>query len=109
MFVMKKENVLAGLKAFRRLAKQDLLTSDKTSNPAYWKQLAQVRRTMYTDIMNVVENQGVKAACKFAQKQYATLPLPKSRDVVAIGKRQAIDMFFILLGMDERNRFLMAR
>lgn len=110
MFVMEKEEILTGLKAFCRIAKQDLLTSDKTPNPTYWKQQAQARRKTYTDIMNIVRHQGVEAACKQAQKQYAALPLSHADESPnLVGKKQAIDMFFTLLGMDERHRLLMAR
>ena len=40
-------DVLRALKKFLRLAKQDLLASEHTTEPAFWREQAQIRRQTY--------------------------------------------------------------
>lgn len=107
MIVVAKDDVLRGLKRFKRLAKQDLLASSRTSNPKFWETQAETRREIYTKLMDLVEQQGVDAACEYALKEYAALPLVHSQgspDPVISGRQQALEMFFEIVGLDEKKR-----
>lgn len=104
MIQVSKEDVLRGLKRFKRLAKQDLLASSLTSNPQFWSRQAEARRAMYTTLMNLVEEKGVKLAYETARREYVSLPHfafdgteshPQDK-----GRAQALEMFFTLLGVD---------
>lgn len=106
MIMVAKDDVLRGLKKFKRLAKQDLLASTLTSNPDFWKAQAEARRQKYDDLMELVEVRGVDLACKVAMSEYAKLPLFDSIEGEAPeirGTEQALEMFFTLLGMESEE------
>lgn len=100
MILVAKEDVLKGLKKFKRLAKQDLLASPLTSNPDFWSQQAEGRRNTYARIMDEINTHGVDHAYHSAVKKYAGLPLfdSKNPDPDIVGARQALEMFFALVG-----------
>ena len=102
MIQVAKDDVLKGLKKFKRLAKQDLLASSLTSNPDFGKVQAESRRQKYTELMELVEARGVDLAFKTAAAEYAKLPLfgtQDNADPQLRGTEQALEMFFTLLGM----------
>ncbi|NLK09153.1 MAG: hypothetical protein GX316_10745 [Firmicutes bacterium] len=102
MILVAKDDVLRGLKKFKRLAKQDLLASSLTSNPDFWEIQAEARRQKYDELMELVKTKGVDLACKLAMSDYAKLPLFDSdqKEAPAVrGKEQALEMFFTLLGI----------
>jgi hypothetical protein len=102
MIEIGKEEVLLGLKRFKRLAKQDILASSLTSEPEFWREQAEARREEYTNLMNIVESDGVEAACDKALKMHAALPHFDSNtkvDPVLSGKKQALSMFLTIVGI----------
>jgi hypothetical protein len=102
MIRVAKDDVLKGLKKFRRLAKQDLLASSLTSNPDFWRVQAEARRTKYGVLMELVDEKGVDLAYELAVAEYAKLPLLDSAEAIAPeakGLEQALEMFFTLLGI----------
>ena len=110
MFEVAKDDVLRGLKKFKRLAKQDLLASSLTSNPRFWSSQAEARRTMYDELMTAVEEKGVELAYRQAAKTYATLPLHnlssvQEPDPQITGKQQALEMFFTILGVNKEGQY----
>lgn len=100
-----QEDVLRGLKKFRRLAKQDLLASEHTSEPAYWREQAHVRRETYARLIESVSERGVDAAYREAVNAYAALPLLRDgqRDARISGEEQAFELFFGLVGIDAKE------
>lgn len=103
MIRIAKDDVLRGLKSFKRLAKQDLLASALTSNPQFWSMQAEARRKQYGDLMEIVENDGVDVAYRQALQRYASLPRIASGetgDPEVLGRQQALEMFFTMLGVD---------
>jgi hypothetical protein len=102
MIQVAKDDVLRGLKKFKRLAKQDLLASSLTSNPDFWRVQAETRREKYSELMELVDEKGVDLAYDIAAKEYAKLPLfdPEQRVAPELrGLEQALEMFFTLLGI----------
>ena len=102
MIVVAKEDVLKGLKKFKRLAKQDLLVSQLTSEPVFWTKQAEGRRKTYDRLMEIIDDQGVDHAYKSALKLYAELPFvftDKMKEAEIIGTRQALEMFFTMIGV----------
>lgn len=110
MIQVAKDDVLKGLKKFKRLAKQDLLASSLTSNPDFWKAQAESRRQKYSELMELVEARGVDLAFETAAAEYAKLPLFDTQENVdpqLRGTQQALEMFFTLLGVGpEQMQFL---
>lgn len=103
MFQIAKDDVLRGLKRFKRLAKQDILASALTPNPEFWCAQAEARRSQYTDLMEIIDKDGVEAAYRQAMSRYATLPRLASGteiDPYQAGTRQALELFFAMIGMN---------
>lgn len=107
MIVVAKEDVLKGLKKFRRLAKQDLLLSQHTSEPEFWSKQAEGRRNTYGKLMELIEDHGVDFAYNYAVKRYANLPFiyaDKQEKAEIIGINQALEMFYSILGVQPPTR-----
>lgn len=100
-----QEDVLRALKKFRRLAKQDLLASEQTSDPDYWREQAHARREAYARLIASVEQRGVDAACREAIEAYAALPLLRDgqKDARISGEEQAYEMFLRVVGIDDKE------
>jgi len=104
-----REDVLKGLKKFKRLAKQDLLASSLTSNPDFWAIQAKVRREVYADLMSVIEAQGVDAGISKARVEYDSVSTAFTNNPGEIsnpaisGKKQALEMFFQIVGLDQER------
>lgn len=95
------EDVLKALKRFKRLAKQDILASERTPDPAFWREQAEVRRRVYDRLMEQVAAEGVAAAYEKARVAYAELPLLRdegSLSPAVSGERQALELFFHIIG-----------
>lgn len=101
MIQIAKEDVLRGLKAFKRLAKQDFLASPLTANLQFWSTQAHARRREYDVLAQIVDENGVEVAYIRALERYASLPhvaLDDESNPEILGQRQALDMFFTMLG-----------
>ncbi|HHT27097.1 MAG TPA: hypothetical protein GXZ82_07630 [Firmicutes bacterium] len=101
MIRIAKDDVLRGLKAFKRLAKQDFLASPLTANPQFWSTQARARRREYDVLAQIVDKDGVEAAYDRALERYASLPhlaLENESNPEILGQKQALDMFFMMLG-----------
>ncbi len=105
MILVAKEDVLRGLKKFKRLAKQDILASGLTSNPEFWSTQAEARRRKYQELMDAVERDGVEKTYQENLEQYARLPFldPDDNSQPELkGTEQALEMFFTLLGVERK-------
>lgn len=103
MFEVSPEDVLRGLKRFKRLAKQDLLASNKTPNPRFWTVHAEARRKTYDLLMERIEKEGLQSAYEMARHTYVNLPLltANAEDHPEVrGQEQALDLFFEVLGLN---------
>lgn len=100
MISVAQEDVLRGLKKCKRLAKQAILASYLTPDPSFWTAQAEARRATYDELMVSVERSGVEPAYQGALSEYRSLtsaaPVP-----AAAGRRQALEMFFRILGIDQ--------
>src|SRR5690606_41401069 len=82
------------------LEKHDQQDNEHTSIPELWRVLVQGRRATYDTLKALVEREGVDAAHRYAMQESAALPLADSGEVTAAtkGKRQALEMFFCIIG-----------
>ena len=103
MFQVAPEDVLRGLKRFKRLAKQDILASSKTPNPQYWIRHAEARRRVYDLLMDTIEREGLDAAYQVARQQLAELSHAPKDDPEFVGQKQALVLFFGMLCMTEQQ------
>lgn len=106
MILVAKEDVLNGLKRFKRLAKQDFLASALTSNPAFWITQAEWRRKTYDKLSELVKEKGLEDAYQQALEEYQSLPdlSPTEASPEIRGRKQALEMFFTLLGVADPQR-----
>ncbi len=103
MILVAQDDVLRGLKKFKRLAKQDLLASNMTSNPHFWQSMAEARRRTYDELMELVERVGVENAYVKALDNYRSIRPLASENPDTKGRQQALEMFFTILGIDKRS------
>lgn len=103
MFQVAPEDVLRGLKRFKRLAKQDILASSRTPNPQYWTRHAEARRKVYDLLMETIERQGLDAAYQLARQQFAELAQAPKDDPEHVGQEQALTLFFGILGLTDQQ------
>ncbi len=103
MVPVPKDDVLRALKKFRRLAKQDLLASEHTPRPEFWRRQAEARRETYAVLIESVSERGVDAAYR-GREGLAGLPLfREGQDPAVDGAAQAFELFFRLVGVDEKE------
>lgn len=101
MFPVNREDLLRALKRFKSLAKQDLLTSELTSDPVFWQTHAEARRNEYTRLINLIENSGVEKACVYAFKTFQEQQQDADGEQTGEqrGSAQAIELFFQIIGL----------
>lgn len=106
MVELGEEDVIKGLKRLKSLAKQDFLASTLAPDPDFWLEYASARKEKYEDLIRLVEENGVEGAMDLAMREY--------KDLVAVagvagneekspgykGTRQALELFFKVLGVD---------
>ncbi|HHT05816.1 MAG TPA: hypothetical protein GXZ97_06070 [Hydrogenispora sp.] len=94
------EDLIRALKRFKSLAKQDLLASERTNDPCFWRTHAEARRKEYTRLIHLVENSGVEKACVYALQSYKKIRLnnAEERNPEQDGSRQALELFFEIIG-----------
>ncbi len=66
MFDISREDVLKGLRRFKRLAKQDFLASNQMEDPVFWQLQAESRRKTYDQLISLVEEEGVEKAYEYS-------------------------------------------
>ncbi|HHT49754.1 MAG TPA: hypothetical protein GXZ98_10750 [Firmicutes bacterium] len=100
MFQVEGEDLIRALKKFKSLAKQDLLTSEMTNDPVFWRAHAEARRNEYTRLINLIENSGVEKACVYAFMRYQESGIHEvaAESPLSAGCRQALELFFKIIG-----------
>ncbi len=102
------EEIIRGLKHYRRIAKQDMLRAAETPNPEVFRDHAGARRHVYAELSDVAEARGPDELINFALELYKTLPFvtgtaedqyPKIK-----GKENALENFFLMIGLDPKIR-----
>ena len=63
------EEIVRGLKHYRRIAKQDVLRAPETPNPEVFRRHAEARREVYAKLAEVAEREGPEAAVAYAWRQ----------------------------------------
>ena len=100
MIEVSREDLVRALKRYKGLAKQDLLASELTPDPAYWRTHAESRRTEYKKLIELVEKSGIEKACVYAFKTYQSLKNGDEDLGENKGREQAIELFFHIFGIE---------
>jgi hypothetical protein len=97
MISVDQDDVLRGLKRCKRLAKQAFLASGLTADPSFWTAQAEARRLTYDDLMATIQSRGLEPTYEAARLRHQQLSTPT--DPRETGERQALEMFFVILGV----------
>ncbi|HEU4742203.1 MAG TPA: hypothetical protein VFS50_11480 [Meiothermus sp.] len=102
------EEIVRGLKHYRRIAKQDVLRSPETPNPEVFKRHAEARREVYAQLAEIAELHGPEEVVGQAINLYQTLPFVTGTAEDAYpeikGKENALENFFLMIGLDPKVR-----
>src|SRR5690554_6258226 len=100
MIEVSREDLVKALKRYKGLAKQDLLASELTPNPIYWRMHAETRRAEYNRLIELIETSGIEKACVYAFKAY-NLNSDKDRNSGEYkGREQAVELLLLIFGID---------
>lgn len=106
--VLSSEEILRGLKHYRRIAKQDLLLATEEGNPESIRRRAEARRAIYANLSRVAEEKGPAQAVREALKIYQELPFVNGRDgnehAEVKGQEDALENFFLMVGLQPKLR-----
>ncbi len=102
------EEIIRGLKHYRRIAKQDVLRSPETPNPEVFKMHAEARREVYAQLAEIAETKGPDEVVEYALDLYKSLPFVTGTAEDAYpeikGKENALENFFLMIGLDPKVR-----
>jgi hypothetical protein len=102
------EEIVRGLKHYRRIAKQDVLRAPETPNPEFFRRHAEARREVYAKLAEVAEAEGPEAVVRYALELYKSLPFvtgtPEDQYPEIKGQENALENFFLMIGLDPKTR-----
>ncbi|MEZ4606911.1 MAG: hypothetical protein R2880_03255 [Deinococcales bacterium] len=106
--VLSSEELIKGLKHYRRIAKQDLLSAEESENPERFRNHAEARRHVYSQLTEVAETFGPHDTLKVALDEYKKLPFVTGTEEDAYtdikGKENALENFFLMVGLEPKVR-----
>lgn len=106
--VLTRDEILRGLKHYRRIAKQDLLRADQAEHPDAFRQHAEARREVYAVLTDVANEGTPEQVAREALDLYVGLPFvtgtPAQEHVDVKGKENALENFFLMIGLEPKVR-----
>ena len=105
---MTTDQLLLGLKHYRRIARQDMLRATETPYPDAFLKHAESRREVYVALGTYAEKHATDEVIEHALELYRTLPFVTGTaeheypDVK--GQENALENFFLLIGLDPKAR-----
>lgn len=105
---MTTEQLLQGLKHYRRIARQDMLRSSETPHPDAFLKHAESRREIYADLASYAEQHAPDEVITHALGLYEKLPFvtgtAEHEHPDTKGQENALENFFLLIGLDPKTR-----
>ncbi|MEM7734355.1 MAG: hypothetical protein AAF267_01075 [Deinococcota bacterium] len=106
--VLTLDEILKGLKHYKRIAKQDLLRATETAHPDIFRSHAEARRSVYAQLTATAEDGIAKEVISKALEIYQKLPFvtgtPDDAYVDIKGQENALENFFLMIGLDPKTR-----
>ena len=106
--VLSLDEILKGLKHYKRIAKQDLLRAEETANPELFRKHAEARREVYAELTGIAETGVPHEVIARAIEVYRQLPFvtgtPEDEHLVIKGKENALENFFLMIGLHPKMR-----
>ena len=102
------EQILQGLKHYRRIARQDMLRASETPHPDAFLTHAEQRRAVYTELGSLAETAAPDEVITHAITMYKALPFvtgtPEHEHPDIKGRENALENFFLMVGLDPKVR-----
>jgi hypothetical protein len=106
--VLSSEEIIRGLKHYRRIAKQDLLRSAEAENPDTFRCHAEARRDVYAHLSKLAETRSPREVVGEALRCYQELPFvtgTSSAEYTEVkGRENALENFFLMVGLEPKVR-----
>jgi hypothetical protein len=106
--VLSSDDMIRGLKHYRRIAKQDVLRATETDFPDVFRTHAETRRDVYAQLTELAEKLSPSDVAKEALNYYQQLPFvtgTADQDFVDIkAKENALENFFLMIGLEPKIR-----
>lgn len=106
--VLSSDEIVRGLKHYRRIAKQDVLRAPETENPERFRCHAEARRSIYARLTEIAETQSPSAVVHEALECYKVLPFVsgtgEGEHVDIKGQENALENFFLMIGLEPKIR-----
>ncbi len=106
--VLSSDEIIRGLKHYRRIAKQDVLRAPETDNPDIFLSHAEARRSVYAHLTEVAETQSPNAVVCEALERYKDLPFVSGTSETEYteikGQENALENFFLMIGLEPKIR-----
>lgn len=106
--LLSTEQILQGLKHYRRIARQDMLRAPETPHPDAFLKHAESRREIYTNLGDYAGAHAADEVLNHALELYQKLPFVTGTaehefpDIK--GQENALENFFLLMGLDPKTR-----
>lgn len=105
---MTTDQLLQGLKHYRRIARQDMLRAPETPHPDAFLRHAESRREIYVALGTYAEKHAPAEVITHALERYQTLPFvtgtAEHEHADIKGQENALENFFLLVGLDPKAR-----
>ena len=106
--VLSSDDIVRGLKHYRRIAKQDVLCAPETANPEASLRHAEARRAVYAELAEIAERAGPQDVVQAALDAYQKLPFASGSDdpahVELRARENALENFFLMIGLEPKVR-----
>jgi hypothetical protein len=106
--VLSSDEIIRGLKHYRRIAKQDVLRASETSDPEAFRRHAEARREVYAALSQLAEHDTPEEVVTEALRQYQELPFVTGSEDPAHtelkGRENALENFFLMIGLEPKVR-----
>jgi hypothetical protein len=106
--VLSSDEIIRGLKHYRRIAKQDVLRSSETDDPDAFLRHAEARRSVYAHLSELAERQPPTDVVTEALRLYRELPFVTGTDdhdhTEIKGREHALENFFLMIGLEPKLR-----
>jgi hypothetical protein len=106
--VLSSEEIIRGLKHYRRIAKQDVLRAPETANPEQFRAHAEARRRVYAHLAELAESAPPADVVAEALRCYQELPFvtgtSEDEHTEIKGRENALENFFLMVGLEPKVR-----
>jgi hypothetical protein len=106
--VLSSDEIIRGLKHYRRIARQDVLRAQETDDPETFRTHAEARRAIYAHLAEIADAKTPEDVVREALRCYRELPFvtgtPDGEHTEIKGKENALENFFLMIGLEPKVR-----